>query len=64
MEYLQPVFMVFTVVCTMAALNLLADIAQSLKGLQRREFYGIPTMLERIRGEIEKSARVTTVLAQ
>ncbi len=56
--------MVFTVVCTMAALNLLADIAQSLKGLQRREFYGIPTMLERIRGEIEKSARVTTVLAQ
>lgn len=64
MEYLQPVFMVFTVVCTMAALNLLADIAQSLKGLQRREFYGIPTMLERIRGEIENSARVVTVLAQ
>ena len=64
MEYLQPVFMVFTVLCTMAALNLLADIAQSLKSLQRREFSGITTMLDRIRGEIEKSARVTTVLAQ
>ena len=64
MEYLQPVFMVFTVLCTMAALNLLADIAKSLKSLQRREFSGIATMLDRIRGEIEKSARVTTVLSQ
>ena len=63
MDYLGGLYLLFVAVCMISGLNMLADIATSLRALQRRESTaGIVTALDRIRLEIEKSARTLSVL--
>jgi len=65
MDYLGLLCMLFIGVCMISGLNMLADIATSLRAQQRRESTaGIVAALDRIRLEIEKSARTLSVLGK
>ena len=59
MDYLSVLFQLFVGVCMVSGLNLLADIATSLRGLNRRDMCpGVATMLHRIREALDKTQRV------
>ena len=56
MDYLGVLFMLFVAVCMISAINILADIATSLRAIQRREFTeGLGMALDRITRQIEKA---------
>ena len=58
MDYLRVLWMLFVAVCVMSMLNLLMDIATSLRAMQRREFTnGLGMALDRITQAIEKSTQ-------
>ena len=58
MDYLRVLWMLFVAVCVMSMLNLLMDIATSLRAMQRREFTnGLGMALDRIAQAIEKSTQ-------
>ena len=59
MHWVGLLFQVFVGVCMISGLNLLADIAKSLRGLNRREMCpGVLTGLNHIRNAIDKTQRV------
>jgi len=59
MHWVGLLFQVFVGVCMISGLNLLADIATSLRGLNRRDMCpGVATMLHRIREALDKTQRV------
>ena len=59
MNWIGLLFQVFVGVCMISGLNLLADIATSLRGLNRRDMCpGVATMLHRIREALDKTQRV------
>ena len=58
MDYLRVLWMLFVAVCVMSMLNLLMDIATSLRAMQRREYTnGLGMALDRITQAIEKSTQ-------
>jgi len=58
MDYLSVLFQLFVGVCMVSGLNLLADIATSLRGLNMREMCpGVLTGLYHIRKAIDKTQR-------
>ena len=58
MDYVRVLWMLFVAVCVMSMLNLLTDIATSLRAMQRREFTnGLGMALDRITQAIEKSTQ-------
>ena len=59
MNWVGLLFQVFVGVCMISGLNLLAAIAESLRGLNRRDMCpGVATMLHRIREALDKTQRV------